>query len=168
LKVSNDTVRVQDLIEAVQRSIVAANLSAANPHRDMRVSAMELTLNTMATSTAGGGLELKVPVIGLRLKAGTKLTKVDLHTLVITLEAAPRRAIGELRDLEVDAALVSAVEQVRSTVAAAGAGDDPFMLRDSTLTLSFGITAEGSIVLGFEGNLQDAVTQALKLTLVPA
>jgi len=53
-------------------------------------------------------------------------------------------------------------------VAAAGAGDDPFMLRDSTLTLSFGITAEGSIVLGFEGNLQDAVTQALKLTLVPA
>ncbi|WP_433362299.1 trypco2 family protein [Actinoplanes sp. CA-142083] len=165
---TGDAVRVDDLVDAVKRSITAANLSAANRERDLRVSVMELTLNTMATSTAGGGLELKVPVIGLRLKAGTKLTKVDLHTLVINLEAAPGGVSGELRDYEVDEALVSAVEQVRAAVAAAGMGDDPFVLRDSTMTLSFGVTAEGSIVLGFEGNLQDSVTQALKLTLVPA
>ena len=63
---------------------------------------------------------------------------------------------------------MAAVEQVRTTIARAGLGDDPFVLRDSTITMTFGVTAEGSIVLGFEGNLKDDVTQTMKLTLVRA
>jgi hypothetical protein len=63
---------------------------------------------------------------------------------------------------------VEAIETIRAVVATAAAGDDPFVLNDSTITISFAVTAEGSISIGVNGSLSDELTHTLTLGLVPA
>jgi len=52
-------------------------------------------------------------------------------------------------------------------VASAASGDDPFVLNDSTIRISFAVTAEGSISIGVNGSLSDELTHTLVLALVP-
>jgi hypothetical protein len=46
-----------------------------------------------------------------------------------------------------------AIETIRAAVASAAGGDDPFVLNDSTITISFAVTAEGTISIGVNGSL---------------
>jgi len=62
---------------------------------------------------------------------------------------------------------VGAIETIRTAVASAASGDDPFILNDSTITISFAITTEGTISIGIDGSLSDEVTHTLSLALVP-
>ncbi|GAA2476333.1 trypco2 family protein [Winogradskya humida] len=168
MDVIDDRVTVAELIATVKEVIVAANLSATQPGRDLRVASIEITLHTLATRTAGGVADFRIPVLGLQVKLGRTISRTDLHTLTITLRPpAPARTV-ELRGPALDEILVEAIERVRTAVATAAQGDDPFELGESTIDITFGITQEGSITLGFEGNLTDDVSHTLKLRLVPA
>jgi hypothetical protein len=157
-------VPVDELIDAVKRAVKQANISATDPGRDLAVTAVTLRLNTVATRGLGGSIDFRVPLIGVRLTAGGSVTRQDTHLMELTLipDHAP---VIETRGVPVDVVLVEAIETVRAVMARAAAGDDPFVLRDGTVELSFGVASDGSIALGIDGELKDEVTHAMRLTI---
>lgn len=167
MKVAEDGVPVSDVIAAVKQAIKTASLSSTDTDRDLRVSSVRLILQAVATRSLGGGVNFRVPFIGMELKFGTKLTKRDTHEIDISLKPEPGEH-PELRDGPLELVLVDAIETIRATVASAALGDDPFVLKDSTVKLSFAVTAEGSISIGVDGSLSDELTHTLILGLAPA
>jgi hypothetical protein len=167
VQVTEAGVPVQELIEAIKQAIKAANLSSTDIDRDLRVGSVELVLNAVATQSIGGGLDFRIPFIGMPVKLGSKLTKQDTHTIRISLVPPDLKAGPELRDQEIDSVLVEAITTVRSAVASA-ATDDPFTLVESIVGISFAVTAEGAISLGVDGDLSDVVTHTLTVGLIPA
>jgi Trypsin-co-occurring domain 2 len=167
MDVTDDSVPVTELIETVKESIKAANVSSANADRDLRVSSVSLTLNVVATRSYGGGVDFRVPVIGMQVKLGTKLTKQDTHKIDINLVPPDLRGGNELRDGELEWTLVDAINTIRAAVASAATGDDPFLLNESSVDISFAVTAEGTISLGIDGGLSNEVTHTLSLGLIP-
>lgn len=169
MNVAEDGVPVPEVIDAVKRAIKTANVSATDLERDLRVASVCLTLRTIATRSGGGGLNIRVPFIGMELKVGAKLTKRDTHEIEINLTPPGEEfRAEEVRDGGLDDVLVEAIETIRAAVASAAAGDDPFVLNDSTITISFALTAEGAISIGVNGSLSDELTHTLTLALVPA
>jgi hypothetical protein len=63
---------------------------------------------------------------------------------------------------------VEAINTIRTAVASAATGDDPFTLTASVVNISFAVTAEGGISLGVDGGLTNELTHTLTLGLVPA
>ena len=63
---------------------------------------------------------------------------------------------------------MEAIETIRAAVASAAGGDDPFILEDSSVTISFAVTSEGTISIGVDGSLSDELTHTLVVSLVPA
>jgi hypothetical protein len=167
VNVAGAGVPIQDLIETVKRAIKAANLSSTDTDRDLRVGSVGLTLHVVATRLLGGGLDFRIPVIGMAVKLGTKLTRQDTHTIHLNLAPPDMVDRPELRDQDIDSVLLDAVTTIRTAVAIAATGDDPFTLTDSSVDISFAVTAEGTISLGAEGGLTDEVTHTLTLGLVP-
>jgi Trypsin-co-occurring domain 2 len=168
MKVTEDGVPVQDVIAAIKCAIKEANVSAADEDRDLKIGPVKLVLHALATRTMGGGLNFTIPFIGMPVKFGTKLTMRDTHEIEISL-APPKQAAGEeVREASLDLVLVDSIETIRAVVASAADGDDPFILNDAKITLSFAVTAEGDISIGAEGSMSDEVTHSLILTVVPA
>jgi hypothetical protein len=85
VKVTDQGVPVDTLIGVVKDSIKQAGVSRTSETRDMEVASVKLILDVVASKTAGGGLDFCVPFIGMKLRAGTKVTKKDTHTIDITL-----------------------------------------------------------------------------------
>lgn len=168
VKVTEDGVPVQDVIAAVKLAIKEANISATDEDRDLRVDSVKLVLHALATRTVGGGLNFTLPFIGMPVRLGTKVTKSDTHEIEINLIPPGQEAGHEIREASLDAALVDAIDTVRSVVASTANGDDPFTLNDAKVTLSFAITAEGDISIGIDGSMTDEVTHTLVLALIPA
>jgi len=154
---------VDDLITAVKNAIQQASISVANPDRDLAVTSVYLKLNTITTAKAGGGLDFRVPFIGLKLKVGTSISRQRTHAMELTL--VPEATAIETRSSQVDLILLEAIETARAVMARAAGGDDPFTLRDSTVELSFGISRDGTISLGIDGELTDEVTHTLRVTI---
>jgi len=48
------------------------------------VASVQLILEVVASKTAGGGLDFRVPFIGMKLRLGATVTKKDTHTIDIT------------------------------------------------------------------------------------
>jgi hypothetical protein len=165
VNVTEDGVPVPDVIEAVKRAIKTASVSATDQGRDLRVGSVSLILHAIAVRSSGGGL---IPFIGMRVQFGAKLTTRDTHEIEINLTPPGEEDRAEVRDSGLDDVLVEAIETIRAAVASAAGGDDPFVLNDSTITISFAVTAEGSISIGVNGSLSDELTHALVLALVPA
>ena len=46
--------------------------------------------------------------------------------------------------------------------------EDPFILDESTIKTAFGVTADGDVSIGVNGNLSNELTQTLGLSRVPA
>ena len=63
---------------------------------------------------------------------------------------------------------MDAIKTIRTAVASAATGDDPFTLTESAVNISFAVTAEGIISLGVDGGLTAGLTRTLTLCLVPA
>jgi Trypsin-co-occurring domain 2 len=168
VNVTDAGVPVPEVIEAVKRAIKTASVSVTDQRRDLRVATVALTLHTIATRSGGGGLNFRVPFIGMEVKVGTKLTRRDTHEIEINLTPPAAEERTEIRDGGLDDVLVEAIETIRAAVASAANGDDPFVLNDSTITISFAVTAEGSISIGVDGSLTDELTHTLTLGLVPA
>jgi hypothetical protein len=164
--VINDGVPVDELIKVVKHSVRRGGVSQVSGPTDLQVASVQLTLQVMASRTGGAGLSLRVPVIGAELRVGTKITKQDTHTIDITL-VPPRQALRPVRGGDVEDALVAAIATVRQTMASAAAGDDPWVLSESSVDISFAVTKSGTISLGAEGELTHEVTQTLRLGLEP-
>ncbi len=96
MKVSDEGVPVDSLISVVKDSIRRAGVSRTSRTRDLQVAKVQLVLDVVAAKTAGGGLDFRVPFIGMKLRVGVKVTKKDTHTIDITLvppgDGAPARS----------------------------------------------------------------------------
>ena len=165
LSASDDRgVPVDELIDAIKRAVKVAGISVTDQARDLAVTAVTLRLNTVATRSIGGGLDFRVPVIGARVTVGGAVTRQDTHLMELALIPGDTPVI-ETRGAPVDVVLVEAIETVRAVMARAAAGDDPFVLRDGTVELSFGVASDGTIALGIDGELKDEITQTIQLTV---
>jgi len=168
MRVTENGVSIQDLIETIKQAIKSANLSSTDLDRDMRVGSVQLTLNAVATHALGGGIDFRVPFIGMKVKIGSKLTKQDTHTIDIRMVPPDLKDRPELRDGDLESVLTDAINTIRSAVASAATGDDPFTLGESSVNISFAVTAEGTISLGVDSSLANELTHTLTLGLVPA
>jgi hypothetical protein len=167
VRVTDEGVPIQDLIEAVKQAIKTASVSSTDLDRDLRVGSVRLSLNVVAVRSLGGGLDFCVPFLGMPVKIGGKVTRQDTHQIDIGLVPPDLRDRPELRD-DVASVLADAIGTVRTVVSSAAAGDDPFTLTDSTVKISFAVTSEGTISLGVDRRLSDELTHTLTVSLVPA
>jgi NTP-dependent ternary system trypsin peptidase co-occuring protein len=167
VKVTDEGVPVDTLINVVKDSIRRAGISGSTPARDLQVASVRLILDVVASETAGGKLDFRVPFIGMQLSVGTKVTKKDTHTIDITL-VPPQADTRQVRGGEVEDALVNAIATIREVTSKAAEGDDPWLLSAGTVDISFAITQTGSISLGVDGELASELTNTLRLELAPA
>ncbi len=168
MKITDTGVPVATLVNVVKESIKRAGVSRGSPGRDLEVASVQLILEVVASKTAGGGLDFRVPFIGMKLRLGAKITKKDTHTIDITLVPPPERDTRQIRGGDVEEVLVSAIDTIREVMTQAAAGEDPWNLSASTIDISFAITQTGTISLGFDGELAGELTQTLRLGLAPA
>ncbi|MBG6065984.1 trypco2 family protein [Micromonospora ureilytica] len=166
--VIDDSVPVEELVSAVKNAVKQAGISTTDEGRDLRVSSVQLILSAVVTTKLGGGLDLRVPVIGWKVKVGGSRSRQKTHTIDITLVAEELQERHELRHSAVEATLVDAITTIRSVVAAGTGGDDPLVLQAGTVELVFGVTDQGTISFGMEGELTDEVTNTLRIELVGA
>lgn len=116
MKVTGNGVPVDELITVIKSSVRRAGVS---PSADLQVASVQLLLKVIATSMLGGGLNFRVPVLGMQLSVGAKVTRQDIHTLDITL-TPPAQPVGhELRDGDVEEALVDAITTIRAVITSA-------------------------------------------------
>ena len=167
MNVTDEGVPVAALISVVKDSIKQAGVSRTSQTRDLHVASAQLILDVVAAKTAGGGLDFRVPFIGMKLSPGTKVTKKDTHTIDITLVPPVDGDTREVRDTDMEEALVNAIATIRDVITEAAEGDDPWILWTGTIDLCFAITQTGTISLGVDGELASELTQTLRLELAP-
>ena len=102
------------------------------------------------------------------VRFGAKVTSSDTHEIDINLAPPAQEPEEEVREASLDLALVDSIETIRAILATAAEGDDPFILNDAKITLSFAVTAEGDISIGTDDSMSNEVTHSLVLALVPA
>ncbi|WP_372672770.1 trypco2 family protein [Amycolatopsis kentuckyensis] len=165
MRVTADGVAVGELLASIKNAIKLAQVSATDADRDLKVTSIRLTLNTVATYSSGGKLEFKVPVIGMGIKIGRTTLSKHTHAIDLSIIAQEVTAGHETRDDPVEAILVEAINTIRTVLRGAADGDDSFRLDESTVELAFAITADGSVSIAFERDSGDEVTHTMKLTL---
>jgi Trypsin-co-occurring domain 2 len=166
MKITDEGVPIGALISIVKDSIKQAGVSRTSQARDLRVASVQLILEVVASKTAGGGLDFRVPFIGMQISLGAKVTKKDTHTIDITLVPPEERDTRQVRG-DVEEVLVNAIATIRDVMAQAQGGDDPWVLSASTIDIAFAITQTGTISLGVDGELANELTHTLRLGLAP-
>ena len=166
MRVTTEGVPVEELITTVKEGLRHAGVSRSSSQGDLQVESVQLVLQAVASKTAGGEVDFRVPFIGMKLRAGTKVTRQDTNTIDITL-VPPDRPTRRVRSGNVEDALVDAITTIRTAMARAAAGPDPWILSVGVIDISFGVTKEGSISLGANGELVNEVKQTLRLRLGP-
>jgi len=167
VKVTNEGVPVDTLISVVKDSVKQAGVSRTSKTRDLQVTSVQLILEVVASETAGGGLDFRVPFIGMKLSLGAKVTKKDTHTIDVILVPPEERATRQVRGGDVEDVLVNAIATIRDVMTKAAEGDDPWVLSAGTIDISFAITQTGTISLGVDGELANELTHTLRLGLAP-
>jgi Trypsin-co-occurring domain 2 len=162
LQVTNGGVPADELITVIKNSLESAGVS---PSADLQVASVQLILRVVATTTIGGGLTFRVPVLGMQMRLGARSTRQDTHVLDIILKPPTRPTSHELRDSDVEEALIDAITTMRTVIGSAAQGQDPWILDVGTLDITFGVTDQGTISLGFEGELENEITHTLRLAL---
>jgi Trypsin-co-occurring domain 2 len=165
MKLTDEGVSVDTLISVVKDSIKRAGVSRTSQARDLQVASVKLILDVVASKSTGGGLDFRVPFIGMKLRAGAKVTKKDTHTIDITLVPPKDQDTRQVRGGEVEDVLVNAIATIRDVTTKAAEGDDPWLLSEGTIDISFAITQTGTISLGIDGELANELTQTLRLGL---
>ena len=169
MNVPDQGVPVDILITVIKDSIKQAGVSRTSQTRDLQVASVQLILDVVASKTAGGGVDFRVPFIGMKLSLGAKVTKKDTHTIDITLVPPEERDTRQVRGAEdVQEILVDAIATIRDVMTKAAEGDDPWFLSAGTIDISFAITQTGTITLGINGELADELTHTLRLGLASA
>ncbi len=168
MNVPDGGVPVDTLISVVKDSIKQAGVSRTSHTKDLKVASVQLILDVVASETAGGGVDFRVPFIGMKLSLGAKVTKKDTHTIDITLVPPEDRDTRQVRSGDIQEVLVEAIATIRDLMTKAAEGDDPWVLSAGTIDISFAITQTGTITLGVNGELADELTHTLRLGLAPA
>jgi hypothetical protein len=167
MRLDDDGVAVEDLVAAVRRAAAEASISDTDAGREMRITALELTLHAVAKREFGAKLEFRIPVLGLPVSVGARSGTHDTHTIRIRLE--PASGVHAVRGGgEIEETLVQAIETIRAVVARGLGDQDAFVHASSEVELTFAVTGTGSIALVGTADLTDEVTHTLKLTLGPA
>jgi hypothetical protein len=166
MRVPDEGVPVDTLIGVIKDSVKQAGVSRTSQTRDLQVASVQLILDVVANKTAGGGVDFRVPFIGMKLSLGAKVTKKDTHTIDITLVPPEERDTRQVRG-DVEEVLVNAIATIRDVMTQAAEGDDPWVLSASTIDISFAITQTGTISLGVDGELANELTHTLRLGLAP-
>jgi NTP-dependent ternary system trypsin peptidase co-occuring protein len=166
MRLDDDGLAVEELVGAVRRAAAQAAISDADAGRDMRITGLELTLHAVAKRDVGSKLEFRIPVLGMPISIGAKVTTHDTHKIKISL--VPVASGHQVRGGDVEETLVQAIETVRAVVARGLGESDAFEHRSSEVELSFAVTDSGSIALVGTADLSGEVTHTLKLTLGPA
>jgi hypothetical protein len=167
VKVTDQGVPVDTLVRVVKDSVKRAGVSRTSDAKDLQVGSVRLILEVVASKTAGGGLEFFVPFIGMKLKVGAKVTKAETHTIDIALVPPQKSKVREVRGGDVETALVEAISTIRQAMVSAAGGDDPWVLSEGTVDISFAITKTGTISIGADGELASELTNTLRLVLLP-
>ena len=167
MKVTDEGIPVTTLISVIKNSIIRAGVSRTSQNRDLQVASVQLILEVVANKTVGGGLDFRVPFIGMKLKVGAEVTKKDTHTINIVLVPPEERTTRQVRGEEVEDVLVKAIATIREVITSAAEGDDPWILSTGTIDLSFAITQTGTISIGIDGELTEGLTHTLRLKLAP-
>lgn len=167
MNVSDRGVPVDILIGVIKHSIEQAGVSRSSSDRDLQVTSARLILDVVARTSAGGSLDFRVPLIGMKLRAGAKLARTDTHTIDITLVPPECLDARHVRGGDVEEVLVNAITTIRNAMTKSAEGDDPWVLSASTIDISFAITQTGSISLGVDGELENELTHTLRLALAP-
>ncbi|MEV0215951.1 hypothetical protein [Micromonospora sp. NPDC050695] len=107
-------------------------------------------------------------MIGWKVRGSGSRSHQKTHAIDITLVAKDLQERHELRHSAVEATLVDAITTIRAVVAAGTGGDDPLVLKAGTVQLVFGVTDQGTISFGAEGELTDEITNTLRIELVAA
>ena len=166
MNVPDEGVPVDTLISIVKDSIKQAGVSRTSQTTDLQVALVQLILDVVASKTAGGGVDFRVPFIGMKLSLGAKVTKKDTHTIDITLVPPDDRDTRQVRGAEeIQEVLVDAIATIRDVMTKAAEGDDPWILSAGTIDISFAITQTGTITLGVDGELANELTHTLRLGL---
>jgi hypothetical protein len=166
VRVTDSGVPVDTLIGVVKDAVKRANVSRNSSPGDLRVASVQLKLAVVASKSSGGGMNFRVPFIGMKLTASARVSAKDTHTIDITLEPPQKGPRREVRG-DVEQVLVQAITTIRDVMASAAAGDDPWVLKTSQVDISFAVTKTGTISLGAEGELASEVTNTLRLALEP-
>lgn len=168
MEITNQGVRVNALVDSVKKSLKSAGISRNSGVGDLKVASVQLVLNVVATESAGGRFDLRVPFIGMKFTMGTKVTRQDTHSIDITLvPPEPDRQLRETRG-DIETALVDAITTIRGVMASAAGGDEPWVLSTGQVEITFVVTKEGSISIGAEGEFSDEVTNKLRISLEPS
>jgi hypothetical protein len=167
MNVTDEGVPIDALITVVKDSIRQAGVSRISPDRDLQVASVQLILEVVASKTAGGGLDFRVPFIGMKLRVGSKVTKKDTHKIDITLVPPEKRDTRQVRSGDIEEVLVDGIATIRAAMSKAAEGDDPWVLSASTIDIFFAITRTGTITLGVDGELENELTHTLRLALGP-
>src|ERR1700752_3601325 len=122
MKLTDEGVSVDTLISVVKDSIKRAGVSRTSQARDLQVASVKLILDVVASKTAGGGLDFRVPFIGMKLRAGAKVTKKDTHTIDMTLEPPKEQETRQIRGGDIQDVLVNAIVTIRSVMNKAAEG----------------------------------------------
>jgi Trypsin-co-occurring domain 2 len=165
VEITDTGVDIAGLVSTIKNSIKKANVSGTDAASDLRVVSIDLVLNTVATEKAGGGVELRVPFVGMKLKFGANVTRKDTHTIEMTLIPPDLDDRPQLRSFDIEESLVTAIETIRAVVGQAAQGDVPFVLKHGSVEIEFVVTSTGTISLGVEGELSKEVTHTLRLHL---
>lgn len=167
MEVTSQGVPVTALVGTVKESLRKAAVSNGAGDSDLQMESVQLVLNVVATESAGGGLDFRVPFIGMKLSVGAKVTRQDTHRIDITLVPPPPDPDYRETRGDIETALVDAITTIRGVMASAAEGDDPWVLSTSEVEITFVVTKEGSISLGAEGEFANEVTNKLLLVLKP-
>jgi hypothetical protein len=163
----DDGVPVENLIADIKDALALGGLSPAD-NGNLRLVSVQLILEVVATASGKVGLDFRVPFIGTKLSMSAKRVKRDTHTVDIMLVPADRPPATPVRADNMQRALVGAIRTIREMVASAGQGDDPWDLSSGTIDISFAVTRGGIISLGIEGELENELTQILRIRLARA
>lgn len=158
--------RVDLLIHEVKAAVRQAGVSREDAGARMHVESVQLILRVVAVRVAGVGVQFRIPVIGLAVRAGARVTRQETHIIDVTLKPS----LAERTDVHGEAlqeALVQAIRTVQATVASGAGGEDPWELDTGRIDLEFVVTSEGTVSLGVEGELTDDISHTLRLCLAP-
>jgi hypothetical protein len=167
VEVSSESVAIRNLVEVIKASICEVQGAEEPRHGELVVSAAELNLHVMMDTTVGGKVEVRVPVIGARLRIGGRRIRHRMHTVHVML--VPEHYGRARHDHGPgDDELVSALHAVKDLMDPTSAGGHSWSVAGGTVQVSFAVTEEGSISVGLNSDHSDEHVHSLQLELQPA
>lgn len=109
------------LIGVVKEAVRRANVSRISSATDLRVASIQLKLAVVADKSAGGGMNFRVPFIGVDFAASAKVSAKDTHTIDFTLVPPQEPLRREVRGGDIEQVLVQATTTIRDVMASAAA-----------------------------------------------